>query len=257
MVIAIDVGNTNIVLGCLDPDSEKIYFTARLSSDRFKTSDEYASLMRNMFILNHVEIKDLKGSIISSVVPALTVTMKEAIVKICGIESLVVGSGIKTGLNILMDNPAQLGSDLVVDAVAASAEYPKPIMIFDMGTATTLSVVDAKGNYTGGMIIPGVLLTLEALSSRTSQLPHINLESPKKIVGKNTIDSMKSGIVYGNAAMLDGIIERVTEELGEEPTVVATGGLACNIVKHCKKKIVCDDSLILKGLRIIYNKNKA
>ena len=243
MVIAIDVGNTNIVLGCLDPDSEKIYFTARLSSDRFKTSDEYASLMRNMFILNHVEIKDLKGSIISSVVPALTVTMKEAIVKICGIESLVVGSGIKTGLNILMDNPAQLGSDLVVDAVAASAEYPKPIMIFDMGTATTLSVVDAKGNYTGGMIIPGVLLTLEALSSRTSQLPHINC--------------MKSGIVYGNAAMLDGIIERVTEELGEEPTVVATGGLACNIVKHCKKKIVCDDSLILKGLRIIYNKNKA
>ncbi|HIS78302.1 MAG TPA: type III pantothenate kinase [Candidatus Caccousia stercoris] len=256
MIIAIDIGNTNIVLGCLEPDTGRLLFTARLSSDRVKTSDEYAALMRNMFILNQVERHDIEGSIISSVVPTLTVTMKDAIRQLCGQESLIVGAGLKTGLNIVMDNPAQLGSDLVTDAVAAAAEYPKPILIFDLGTATTLSVVDKRGNYVGGMIIPGIAISLEALSSHTSQLPHINLEGPKRVIGTNTIDCMKSGIVYGNAAMIDGIIERVSQELGEKPTVVATGGLAPNITKYCKSDIICDSELILKGLRILYNKNK-
>lgn len=257
MIIAIDIGNTNIVLGCMEPDTGHLLFTARLSSDRVKTSDEYAALMRNMFILNQVERHDIEGSIISSVVPTLTVTMKDAIRQLCGRESLIVGAGLKTGLNIVMDNPAQLGSDLVTDAVAAAAEYPKPILIFDLGTATTLSVVDKRGNYVGGMIIPGIAISLEALSSRTSQLPHINLEGPKRVIGTNTIDCMKSGIVYGNAAMIDGIIERVSQELGETPTVVATGGLAPSITKYCNSNIICDSELILKGLRILYNKNKA
>ena len=257
MILAIDVGNTNIVLGCMDADTGKLHFTARLASDRLKTSDEYAAVMRNMIILNQVERHSIEGGIISSVVPPLTVTMKDAVRQLCGRESLVVGAGLKTGLNIVMDNPAQLGSDLVTDAVAAVAEYPKPILIFDLGTATTLSVVDGKGSYIGGMIMPGISLSLEALSSRTSQLPHINLEGPKRLIGTNTVDCMKSGIVYGSAAMLDGMIARVTRELGEKPTVVATGGLAPHITKYCESEIICDNTLILKGLRILYNKNKA
>lgn len=254
MILAIDVGNTNIVFGVID--SQKIHFTARLATDRAKTSDEYAILIQNLFMVNHFALDKIEGSIISSVVPELSVVLRDAIEKLTAQQVLIVGSGLKTGLNILIDNPAQLGSDLVVDAVAASAEYPKPILIFDMGTATTLSVVDARGNYIGGMIIPGVRLATEALSRGTSQLPHISLEAPKKITGTNTIDCMKSGAIYGNAAMLDGIIERVEEMLGQPATVVATGGLTHSIIPHCKRKIICDDDLMLKGLLILYKKNK-
>lgn len=254
MILAIDVGNTNIVLGGLD--EERIYFTARLSTNKFKTSDEYAIMLKNVLELNHIATSDMEGGIISTVVPALSGVLREAVQKVIGRPPMLVGSGLKTGLNILMDNPAQTGSDLVVDAIAALAEYPKPIMIFDLGTATTLCVVNQKGNYVGGMIIPGVVVAMEALSNGTSQLPHINLEDPKKVIGTNTIDCMKSGVVYGNAAMLDGIIERVEEELGDRATVVATGGLAKKIVVHCKRDIICDEDLTLKGLRILYYKNQ-
>ncbi len=255
MIIAIDVGNTNIVLGCLNSQTS-IHFTARMSTDRFKTSDEYAVAIKQILELNHADLSKIEGGIISSVVPALSTVLQDAIEKITGHRPLVVGSGLKTGLNILIDNPAQLGSDLVVDAVAAIAAYPKPIMIFDMGTATTLSVIDSKGNYLGGMIIPGISLALEALSSRTSQLPRIRLDTPKKLIGSNTIDCMKSGTIYGNASMLDGIIDRVEKELGESPTVVATGGLSRSIVPYCERKIICDDNLMLKGLFILYQKNQ-
>lgn len=254
MIIAIDVGNSNIVLGCID--DETIYFTARLSTDRFKTCDEYTVLFKNILELYNADLSRIEGGIISSVVPSLSTVLQEAVEKITGRRSLIVGTGLKTGLNILIDNPAQLGSDLVVDAVGAIAQYPKPIMIFDMGTATTLSVVDQQGNYIGGMIIPGVTLALEALSSRTSQLPRIRLDSPKRLIGSNTIDCMQSGMIFGNASMLDGIIDRVEKELGAPPTVVATGGLSRVIVPYCQRKIICDDDLMLKGLLIIYNKNK-
>ena len=206
--------------------------------------------MVNRFNISHIE-----GGIISSVVPELSVALQEAVKIVTGKDAMIVGSGLKTGLNIMIDNPAQLGSDLVVDAVAACAEHKKPILIFDMGTATTLSVIDDVGNYIGGMIIPGIRLATEALSKQTSQLPHISLETPKKIMGTNTIDCMKSGAVFGNAAMLDGIIERVEEELGQKATVVATGGLTSCVVPHCKHKIICDKDLLLKGLFVIYNKN--
>ena len=254
MILAIDVGNTNIVLGGLD--EKNIYFTARLSTNKFKTSDEYAIMLKNVLELNRIAAGAMEGGIISTVVPALSDVLRTAVHKLIGHTPMLVGSGRKTGLNILMDNPAQTGSDLVVDAVAALAEYPKPIMIFDLGTATTLSVVNRKGNYIGGMIIPGVVVAMEALSNGTSQLPHISLDNPKKVIGTNTIDCMKSGVVYGNAAMLDGIIERVEEELGERASVVATGGLAGKIVVHCKRDIICDENLTLKGLRILYYKNQ-
>ena len=175
--------------------------------------------------------------------------------KLFKITPLLVGPGIKTGLNILMDNPGQVGSDLIVNAVAGLQYYGAPIIMIDMGTATTISVVDEKKNYVGGMILPGVKVSLDSLVNRTSQLPRISLEAPKKVIGKNTIDCMKSGIIMGQAACIDGMIERIFEELGYEAAVVATGGLAGSIVPHCKQKVIHDNELTLKGLNIIYRKN--
>ena len=163
---------------------------------------------------------------------------------------------MKTGLNIKIDNPAQLGADLVANAVAGVKYYPVPQIIIDMGTATTLSVVDDKKQYIGGMILPGPRISLDALTSRASQLSGISLEAPKHIIGKNTIECMKSGIVYSNAAAMDGMIERIEEEMGSKATVIATGGLAKSIVQHCKREIILDEELMLKGLYIIYEKNK-
>lgn len=253
MILAIDIGNTNIVLGCMD--DKKIYFTSRFSTDRKKTSDEYAALLQKLFEINKYPPLGVEGSIISSVVPELSEVIYSAVKKISGKGAVVVDSGLKTGLNILYDNPAQLGSDRVVDAVAASAKYPKPVVIFDMGTATTVSVLNASGSYIGGMIIPGVRIALEALSKRTSQLPHIRLEATKKIIATNTVDCMRSGSVYGNAAMVDGLIDRFEEELGQKVTAVATGGMINYIIPQCKHKIICDADLTLRGLYIIYRKN--
>ncbi len=254
MILAIDVGNTHIVLGGFDRDT--IRFTSRLATDRLKTGDEYAVLIDNALTLCHIDPADIEGAILSSVVPPLKRAISEAIRIITGHECLIVGSGIKTGLNILIDNPAQLGSDRVVDAVAALAEYPPPILIFDLGTATTISAIDKNGNFLGGMIIPGVMVSLDALASRTAQLPHISLDLPRRMIGTNTEDCMKSGVLYGNAAMIDGIIDRAARELGTIPTVVAAGGLAKTIVPLCERPIILDDSLTLKGLRILYEKNR-
>ncbi|MGL4374318.1 MAG: type III pantothenate kinase [Turicibacter sp.] len=253
MILVLDVGNSNIVIGCLDQD--KIHFVGRSATDRIKTEDEYAISFKNIIELNGISVADIEGSIISSVVPPLTNALKEAVRKIIGKTPLVVGPGIKTGLNITIDNPAQLGSDLVVDAVAAIAQYKGPLIIIDLGTATTISVVDAKGNYMGGVIYPGVKISQEALCARTSQLPSISLEAPNKVVGKNTIDCMKSGLIHGNAAMIDGMIDRIESEIGQQATVIATGGLAKAIIPNCRRQIIYDDTLLLKGLRLIYDKN--
>ena len=255
MILAIDVGNTNIVLGCFD--SQSIRFTARLSTDRFKTGDEYAVLIANLLSLYKADPAEIEGAILSSVVPPLKRAISEAIRIVTGQSCMVVGSGIKTGLNIQIDNPAQLGSDRVVDAVAALAEYKPPIMIFDLGTATTVSVIDRSGSYIGGMIIPGIMVALDALSSRTAQLPRIGLELPRRMIGANTEDCMKSDILYGNAAMIDGIIALASRELGDIPTVIAAGGLAKIIVPLCEQPIILDDDLTLKGLRILYEKNRS
>lgn len=254
MVLAVDIGNSNIVIGCCRDN--KITFVERLSTKPDSTILEYAISFKNVLELYGITKEDIDGAIISSVVPSVTSTVLGAVKKITGIDALVIGPGLKTGLNIMIDNPAQLGSDLVVDAAAGIAEYPLPLIIFDMGTATTVSVIDENKNYLGGMIIPGVNISLNALTARTSQLPKISLDPPKKVIGRNTIDSMKSGILYSTAASLDGIIDRIEEETGKKYTVVATGGLAGRIIPMCKKKIILDDELLLKGLIIIYNKNK-
>lgn len=254
MILAIDIGNTNIVIGCID--DEKTCFIERLSTVRTKTELEYAVDIKTVLDIYHIKKPDIEGCIISSVVPQITNVVKLGAEKILKKEVMVLGPGVKTGLNIMMDNPGQLGADLVANAVAGIAEYPLPLAIIDMGTASTVSVVDEKKHYVGGMIFPGLRVSLDALTARASQLSGIGLDAPKRIIGKNTIECMKSGVIYSNAAALDGIIDRIEEELGQKITVVATGGLAKKIVPYCKREITLDEDLLLKGLRVIYKKNR-
>lgn len=253
MILAIDMGNTNIVIGCID--DEKTYFVERLSTDKSKTALEYAVGFKTVLELYSINITELEGAIISSVVPPLLNVICEAVTKITGKKPQVVGPGLKTGLNIKMDNPKTVGSDMIVDAVAGMNEYGAPLIIIDMGTATTLSVVDKDGNYTGGAIMPGVRLSMEALASNAAQLYRVSLEAPKKSIGKNTIDCMKSGLLLGTACSIDGMINRMEEELGYKTTVVATGGLSKVVIPLCKHDIIVEDDLLLKGLKFIYDKN--
>lgn len=254
MILAVDIGNTNIVVGCID--EEKTFFIERLSTIKNKMEVEYALDIKGIFEIHGIDAKKLEGAIISSVVPQITGIVKEACEKIINKKVMVVGPGIKTGLNIMIDNPGQLGSDLVADAVAGVAEYKAPMIIFDLGTATTASVINEKGVYVGGFIIPGMNTSLNALTANASQLQGISLDAPNRLIGKNTIECMKSGMIYGTASMLDGIVERVEEEFGQPITAIATGGLAKKVVPFCKKEMILDDDLLLKGLRVIYNKNK-
>ena len=252
MLLAIDVGNTNIVIGVLD--GEKLVTSGRLSTNINQTDEEYAMKLHSFFALH--ETGDIDGAIISSVVPALIGTLKKAVKIVTGVNALVVGPGVKTGLSIKIDDPAPLGADLVVGAVAAKEKYPCPIIIFDLGTATTGSVIDKDGNFLGGIITTGVKTSLNALSTGTALLPQIDITAPKKTIGTNSIDSMKSGAVIGTAAMLDGFIDRFEEELGEKATVVITGGLGKSIAKNCTHEIILDNDLLINGLRIIYERNR-
>lgn len=254
MILAIDIGNTNIVIGCIE--ERKCVFVERLSTVRTKTELEYAIDIKSVLDIYHIRRDDLDGGIISSVVPEITTVAKLAVEKILKKEPLVVGAGIKTGLNIRIDNPAQLGSDLVVDSVAALAEYPAPMLIFDLGTANTVCVIDKNKNYIGGMIYPGIGVSLESLTAHASQLGGIGLEPPEHIIGKNTVECMKSGTLYSAAASIDGLIDRLCDELEGDVTVIATGGLAKKVVPYCRRKIILDDDLLLKGLAVIYRKNK-
>ena len=255
MIAAVDIGNTNIVIGCMDTKTRKVLLTERISTDRQKTDLEHAISFKTILELHHIEPSQIDGAIISSVVPPVTPLFKRAIQKLTNCDVLVVGPGVKTGLNIAMDNPATVGADLITGAVAAIDRYPLPVIIIDMGTATTMTVVDTHKNYIGGVIIPGLRVSLDSLSNRTSQLPHISLDAPRHVIGKNTIDCMKSGSVYGNAAMLDGMIDRMEEELGTKATVIATGGLASVVTPLCHHKIKIDDDLLMYGLLLIYEKN--
>lgn len=254
MLLAIDIGNSNIVIGGIQDD--KIVFEARIATDRIKTSDQYGVEIKNILSLFEVPVDSVEDVIISSVVPPVFNAVRTGAYKVTGLTPMVVGPGIKTGLNIQMDNPASVGSDLIVAAVAALQEYTAPLMLIDMGTATTITVVDQGNNYIGGAIIPGVRVSAEALSSRASQLPGIQLDKPKRVIGKNTVECMRSGIMYGAAAMLDGMLDRMEEELGKRTTVVVTGGMAQFIAPLCRRKMMVEKDLLLKGLYAIYKKNK-
>lgn len=253
MILAVDIGNTNIVLGCIEDD--KILFEARMATDLIKTSDQYCAELKVMLSLFEVAPEDIGGSIISSVVPPVLNSFRTAIRKLTGCSALVVGPGIKTGLNIRMDNPSEVGSDLIVAAVAAIAEYGAPLLLVDMGTATTITAIDESGAFVGGCICPGVKISMEALTGRTAQLPGISLDEPRCAIGKNTRDSMRSGIMLGAAAMLDGLLDRMEAELGTKVTVVATGGISKFVLPLCRRKMVYDRSLMLKGLKLLYARN--
>lgn len=254
MILAIDIGNTNIVLGGFSGDD--LSFVSRIATNPSKTEDEYATKIKSILELHNAENADIDGAIISSVVPPLNTVMKKAISIAYGVEPIMVGPGIKTGINIHCDNPSSVGADLICACVAAHHIYGSPSLIIDMGTATKMMVVNEKGTFIGVSIIPGVSIALSALANGTAQLPQISLEAPKSVIGKNTIDCMRSGVVFGNASMIDGMIDRFFDEMGMELRVIATGGLASTIVRHCKHNITLDDDLIMKGLNILYKKNK-
>ena len=254
MLLAIDIGNTNLVIGCMEND--KILFKARIATDRLRTSDQYGVEIKNMLEAYGVQIKDIDDCIISSVVPPVFNSVKTGVIKIIGKQPMVVGPGLKTGLNIQVDVPSQVGSDRIVIAVAALAEYKAPLILMDLGTATTIEVVEPENTYLGGVIIPGVKISLDALTSRAAQLPGISLDRPRNVIGKNTVDCMRSGMIYGTAAMIDGLIDRMEEELGHPSTLVATGGMAQFITPLCRHDIILEKDLLLKGLNIIYKKNK-
>ena len=254
MLLVIDIGNTNLVIGGFEND--QIVFKARIATDRTRTSDQYGVEIKNMMEAYGVHKEDVEDCIISSVVPPVFNSVKTGVIKVIGKQPMVVGPGLKTGLNIHVAVPSQLGSDRIVIAVAALAEYKAPLILMDLGTATTIEVVEPENVYLGGVIIPGVKVSLDALTSRAAQLPGISLDKPKSVIGKNTVDCMRSGMMYGTAAMIDGLIERMEEELGHKCTLVATGGMAQFVTPLCKREIILEKDLLLKGLNILYKKNK-
>ena len=254
MILTIDIGNSNIVLGGVKDD--QIVFEARLRTEATKTSDQYCVDLKILMEVYGVSNTDIEGTIIASVVPQVLNSMRTAIQKLTGKVPLVVGPGLKTGLNILLENPGQTGADLVVADVAALREHKPPLIVIDMGTATTMSVLDKNGAHIGGCIIPGVKISMDALTDRTALLPGLQLDQPKKAIGRNTIDAMRSGIMLGTACMLDGMVERMEAELGCKTTVIITGGIAKFIVPMCKTPMIYDKDLLIKGLAALYRDNK-
>ncbi len=254
MLLAIDIGNSNIVIGGIHQG--EILFDARIATDYSKTSDQYGVEIGNILHLHGCEKEKFTDCIISSVVPPVFNSVCNGVGKLTGLEPMVVRADSKTDMDIQMDTPNSVGSDLIVAAVAASATYPKPIILVDMGTATTITVVAEENRFIGGCIIPGVRVAAEALSSRAAQLPGIQLDLPGNVIGKNTVDCMRSGIMYSAAAGIEGIVNRMEAELGKEATVVVTGGIAPFILPLCNRTMILERDLLLKGLEILYHKNK-
>lgn len=256
MLLAIDVGNSTTSVGLFD-QKKTLCFLARLDTDSRKTADQICIDLMNLFTLYHFEYADVTGAILCSVVPPLNFMMEKALTRLLGKPPMVIGPGVKTGLNIRLTVQTQVGADIVADAVSALEKFKPPIITIDMGTATTIGVISRDRTYEGGLLLPGVNVSLEALTRNAAQLPAISLQHPKTLIGKNTEDCMRSGIVYGTAGMLDGIIDRIREEFpGQKVSVVATGGNAPVIVKYCRNKIVYDKYLLMNGLWAIYQKNK-
>ncbi len=254
MILAIDIGNSNIVIGGVEED--EIVFEARLRTEATKTSDQYCIDLKMLLDVYGVKREMIEGSIVASVVPQVLNSFQTAIKKLTGKSSLVVGPGLKTGLNILLENPSQTGADLVVGCVAALREHKPPMIVVDMGTATTMVALDKNGALVGGCICPGVKISMDALTEKTALLPGLQLDQPKKAIGRNTIDCMRSGIMMGTACMLDGMVARMEEELGSEATVVVTGGIAKFVIPMCKTPMIYDKDLLIKGLVALYRENR-
>ncbi len=253
MVLAVDIGNSNIVIGAID--NSEIHFISRLETNHNRLEDEYAAYIKSILELYGVNKDGFSGAIISSVVPPLSDVLAHAVKKLIGKEPLILGPGIKTGLNIRTNDPGQLGSDMVASNVAALSLYKGPVIVVDMGTATTISASDSCGNFIGCAIMPGVSTSLNALTKKAALLQEISFRAPEHAVCTNTSDCMRSGIVFGTAAMVDGMADRFLAEIGTEAKLIATGGHAKYIVPHCKNRFIYDPNLLLSGLYIIYKKN--
>ena len=253
MILTVDVGNANVVIGVVK--NEKILFDAKLRTDITKTSDEYCIDLKMLMEVYKIQPEQIQGAIVASVVPQVLNSMQSAVRKLTGKTPLVVGPGLKTGLNIQIENPAQTGADLVASAVAALQEHEAPLIIVDMSSTTTMSVLDKNGTLIGGSIGPGVKMSLDALTDRTALLPGLQLDQPKKVIGRNTIDCMRSGVMLGAACMVDGMVERMEQELGYRTTVIATGSIARFIVPMCRREIIYDKDLLVKGLAALYREN--
>ncbi len=254
MILTIDVGNTNITIGAYKGD--ELVFVSRLATDKKRMADQYACEIMDIFKLYDVQKKDFEGSIISCVVPEVMYAVSSAVKTLTGVNPIIVGPGIKTGLNILIDDPSTLGADLATGAVAALNKYPLPCFIVDLGTASKIYVLDENGGFLGGAIAAGINVSLGALSSSASLLPNIGLKKAKCAIGKNTVDCLISGTILGTAAMIDGLVERFSKEIGKNPaSIVATGGFAKSVICNCKTDIIYDSDLLLDGLKIMYDKN--
>lgn len=254
MVLTVDIGNTNIAIGAFRANA--LSFMARISTVTTSTEDEYAIKLADIVTVYGIDRGEIDGAIVSSVVPQLNTVMKRAISLAFSVEALLVGPGIKTGLVIRCDNPSSVGADIISASVAAHALYGAPTLIVDMGTATKITVLDGKGAFIGLSIMTGVRMGITALANGTAQLPQVSLDAPPTVIGKNTVDCMRSGAIFGNAAMIDGMIERIKEECGTDFTLVATGGLASAVIPHCTHSLHIDEHLVLKGLNLIYHKNQ-
>ena len=257
MILTIDVGNTNTTFGCFD-EGGALVFESRISADIYRMQDQYAVSLADILRLYDIDRESVSGAVLSSVVPPVTAQIKPAVEKICKCRVMTVGPGLKTGLNIKIDEPASLGADIAAVAVGAKEYYALPAIVVDLGTATKVLAVDKTGAFIGGIIAPGLKISAEALSAKTAALPLIGVsgEPLKRVIGANTIDCMRSGLLYGHAFMLDGMIESFEKEIGEKCTVVATGGFSTVIEPLCKTDFILDENLILKGLLAIYRKNE-
>ena len=254
MILAVDVGNTNIVIGGFLPDGE-LEFQVRIGTDPKKTTDEYAVLLQSVISI-HKANPPFEGLILSSVVPAVTSAITGALEDLSLSGVLVVGPGIKTGFEIRLDDPSELGADLAASTAGALKKYKPPILVVDLGTATKFTAISEKGAFLGGSILPGVKISADALFSSAALLSSVSLKDKVELIGKNTADCIRSGILLGAASMIDGMVKRYREELGSELTVVASGGLSSMVVPNCREDIVLDERLVLDGLLAIYIKNK-
>ncbi len=254
MLLVIDAGNTNITIGVYK--SDELLFVSRLATDRTITEDQFAININSILKINNIETNEFEGAVISSVVPELTRSLKKGVEIVTGKSPLVLGPGVKTGLNIKLDNPAELGADLCATAVGALSQYELPCIIVDLGTATKITILGENGDFLGGAIAPGLLISLDALANGASMLSSIALKSPKSSIGTNTPECIRSGMVYGTADMVDGTIDRMAKEVSVPiKTIVATGGLSPVVIKHCSHNIIVNRNLLMEGLKVIFEKN--